>query len=218
MPLPAIIAAVGEARAAVSASATAIATIDSIMSNWLPSTYIVNKVKCQGKKGTPIRVTLHAALATLYGMSLSNKGHVFTVTATVNHRDNVVEVESILSATALGPLAPGAGGGDPAPPPPRVPGGIPLPRDGRPPRFGEPPGEMAFLPGVSESDRPIDLRIVGVSPNYSSSDITEPPESTYSENPKLIVKSVVDPALYRGLNRNISQTSPNKAPWLVTRL
>ena len=224
MPLPAAILA---GSAAIGAGVSLLGSIDSLIANWMPHTTIINRVRCQGKKGTPVRATLHLALATLYGMSISRHGHAYSITATVNHRDNVVELESMLSTTIFGGLSPGADLPDtPNPPIDREkynPGTYPGPPDLQMWSMGPSSGfsstsELKSRPGSSSLDLPLEQRIVGYLSNYPESSITEPPTDNGTSNPKLIVKQVQDPNLYRGVNRDTKQSNPTKAPWLLTRL
>ena len=226
MPLPAAILA---GSAAIGAASSLIGSIDSLISNWLPHTTLINRVRCQGKKGSPVRLTLHVALATLYGMSLSRRGNAYSITATVNHRDNVVELESMLTTTSYGGLIPFPGQDDLPDRADRdkfVPPVNPGPPDFQMWSAAPPSGFSGFSsmstlkcdPGVSSSDLPLERRIIGYTPSYDPADITEPPPDISTGNPSLIVKAVIDPTLYRGVNKDTKQSNPVKAPWLVTRL
>lgn len=221
MPLPAAILA---GSAALGATLSLLGSIDSMIANWMPHTTIINRVRCQGKKGTPVRATLHLALATLYGMSISRKGHAYSITATVNHRDNVVELESMLTTTSFGGLAPDTEDQEPDYKPnqsdsPRYPGPPDLQMWSMGPSSGfSSTSELKSRPGSSSLDLPLEQRILGYLSNYPESSITEPPTDDGDGNPKLILKQVQDPNLYRGVNRDTKQSNPTKAPWLLTRL
>jgi hypothetical protein len=183
----------------------------------MPKIEITNRVKVQGRKGTSTRTTLHFALATAYGMSLSRNGEKFAITVHVDQCRNIAEVEyslhSVNMASIIRGLFPRVNP-NPNPQNPFNPDGSPAP---------------GFLPGRQYTSIPRnpnapvsadpELRdaIQGVGPAPSQIAIAEPSaEANDFGNPPYVLITPTSPVV-RGIYVNVTQPEPIKAPWLLVR-
>lgn len=181
---------------------------DGMFDGWIPRITISHSVTAQGHVNASPRTTLHLALATAFGMSVSKNGDKFSIVAKVDQRSNVAEVEFTLNCSTTASITDGVLSLLPSIRAPNAPGGA-----------GGAGIKDAGITPEQFTRESVDAAVAGV----QGKEIPAGPSPTNPivdlENPPLIVKPrIVGNLALRGLGGLGVQDQPVRAPWLIAKV
>lgn len=211
MPITAIVGGIGK----MAQASQGVSAIDGMFEGWIPQVNLTQSVTIQGKKGTSVRTTLHMALATAFGMSVTRNGDKFSIRAEVDQVNNIAKVDFAIVTSSLASIIKAiTGGTGPQPSAPNTPATIPATAAGTSGRITS----GFFNDPTAGDDTNVLAGISGVIVNNTNEfgDL-EPQGSDYFGNPKsVLINSPPDPVV-RGVLGPTIQTEPVIAPWLLER-
>lgn len=180
----------------------AFSAVGGMFDGWIPTVQVAQSVRVQGSPYTSPRTTLHFALATMFGLSPARVGDKFSVTANVDHRNNIVEVVFAINTTALSALLSSIGSELPA----VVKEELQKLKDAAARALaGDTDNLEEYIEGIDPAKDPKDL----------PGKVVIPPAIAL-ENPPLIKKPNATPK--RGLGGKGIRENPVVAPWLIARV
>ena len=214
MPIAAILSGIGKAAQA----SAGVSAIDGMFDGWLPQMKMTQSVTVQGAKGTSVRATLHMALATAFGMSVSRYGDKFVVRAEVDQVNNVAKVDMTLVSSTLASIIKKLTEGPAQPPPPKAPPKAP-PKPVTATATGH-SGSLTASGFFDDARKGDDTNVLagigGVIVNDSGGfGDFEDREDGYFGNPRNVLVNS-PPEIVRGVRGGVVQTDQT-VPWLLER-